>query len=50
MTFEETYPQYPFADLVALGVFVAAMIVRHDRRHRDAIVAHGSGMEAPAAS
>ncbi len=33
-TFEETYPQYPFAELVRLGVGLAAFIVRH-RRQRE---------------
>ena len=33
-TFEETYPQYPFAELVRLGVGLASFIVRHRRERR----------------
>ncbi len=33
-TFEEAYPQYPFAELVRLGVGLASFIVRHRRERR----------------
>lgn len=49
MTFEESYRQYPFAGLVALGISVTAMIVRQSRLRPDAIVATGGPMEPRAA-
>ena len=33
-SFEETYPLYPFAELVRLGVGLAAFIARHQRTRR----------------
>ena len=33
-SFEETYPQYAFAELVRLGVGLAAFIVRHRRERK----------------
>ncbi len=31
-SFEETYPHYPFAELVGLGIAVAQLIIRRKRR------------------
>ncbi len=47
-SFEETYPQYPFAELVRLGVGLAAFIVRHRRERRGETSWRRTGTGTPA--
>ena len=35
LTFEEAYPQQPFAELVRLGIWLGEAIRRHRDGHRD---------------
>ncbi len=48
MTFEETYPRYPYSDLVRLGIAVARLIVRRKRRHERLAAEKGSGARSEA--
>jgi hypothetical protein len=41
-SFEKTYPRYPFAELVGLGIAVAKVFARKTKNQHDTRLPHGA--------